>query len=90
MISVKFGPQYVPDKPPVYAQASRRARRRRTRRSGRPSPQRDPESVRAFLSPQQFRLYQLIWQRFMASQMAPAILDGTTRRHRRWSRRWLG
>jgi DNA topoisomerase-1 len=30
------------------------------------------------LSPQQFRLYQLIWQRFMASQMAPAVLDGTT------------
>jgi len=34
--------------------------------------------VRKFLSAQQYRLYQLVWQRFMASQMANAILDGTT------------
>jgi DNA topoisomerase-1 len=34
--------------------------------------------VKAFLSPQQFKVYQLVWQRFIASQMRPAILDGTT------------
>ena len=37
-----------------------------------------PEAVKAHLSPDQFRLYELIWQRFVASQMAPAELDVTT------------
>src|SRR5215217_51580 len=77
VISVKFGPEYVPDRPPVYAKKAKGAQE--AHEAIRPtSPQRDPESVRRFLSPQQFRLYQLIWQRFLASQMAPAILDGTT------------
>ncbi|MEA2584361.1 MAG: topoisomerase [Thermomicrobiales bacterium] len=77
VISVKFGPEYVPARPPVYAKKSKGAQE--AHEAVRPtSPQRDPESVRQFLSPQQFRLYQLIWQRFLASQMAPAILDGTT------------
>ncbi len=41
-------------------------------------PARTPESVQKYLSPEQFKLYQLIWQRFMASQMAPAVFDTTT------------
>jgi DNA topoisomerase-1 len=77
VISVKFGPEYVPAKPPVYTRKAKGAQE--AHEAIRPtSPQRDPESVRRFLTPQQFRLYQLIWQRFLASQMAPAILDGTT------------
>ncbi|WP_211745954.1 type I DNA topoisomerase [Paenibacillus sp. Marseille-Q4541] len=36
---------------------------------------RDPESVKAFTSRDQFRLYKLIWERFVASQMSSAILD---------------
>jgi len=39
---------------------------------------RTPESVRAFLSPEEFKLYKLIWQRFVASQMTPAVFDQTT------------
>ncbi|MEH6942188.1 type I DNA topoisomerase [Bacillus sp. JJ722] len=35
----------------------------------------DPASVKEFLSRDQFRLYKLIWERFVSSQMAPAILD---------------
>jgi len=35
----------------------------------------DPASVKEFLSRDQHRLYKLIWERFVASQMAPAILD---------------
>src|SRR5450759_1914878 len=35
-------------------------------------PERTPDAVQKFLTPEQFKLYQLIWQRFMASQMAPA------------------
>ncbi len=39
---------------------------------------RTPESVKAFLSADEFKLYKLIWQRFVASQMNPAIFDQTT------------
>jgi DNA topoisomerase I len=77
VISVKFGPEYVPAKSPVYAKKSKGAQE--AHEAIRPTaPQRDPASVKKFLSAQQFRLYQLIWQRFLASQMAPAQLDGTT------------
>ncbi len=41
-------------------------------------PARRPELVRRYLKEDQFKLYQLIWQRFMASQMAPAVFDTTT------------
>jgi DNA topoisomerase I len=39
---------------------------------------REPEALRAHLSPEQFRLYELIWKRFVASQMASAVFDVTT------------
>jgi DNA topoisomerase-1 len=37
-----------------------------------------PQDIKGFLTPDQFRLYQLIWNRFTASQMNPAIFDQTT------------
>jgi DNA topoisomerase I len=40
--------------------------------------ERTPESVKKFLEPDEFKLYKLIWQRFVASQMDPAIFDQTT------------
>ncbi|HJV17416.1 MAG TPA: type I DNA topoisomerase [Bacillales bacterium] len=36
---------------------------------------RDPNNLKEFLSRDQFRLYKLIWDRFLASQMAPAVMD---------------
>jgi DNA topoisomerase-1 len=39
---------------------------------------RTPESVRQYLDDEMFKLYQLIWQRFVASQMTPAVFDQTT------------
>jgi DNA topoisomerase I len=39
---------------------------------------RDPQSLKAILSRDQLRLYKLIWDRFMASQMAPAVMDTMT------------
>jgi DNA topoisomerase-1 len=36
---------------------------------------RDPDSIKEFLSRDQFRLYKLIWERFLASQMAQAVMD---------------
>jgi DNA topoisomerase-1 len=40
--------------------------------------ERTPDSLRRFLGPDEFKLYKLIWQRFVASQMNPAIFDQTT------------
>ena len=37
-----------------------------------------PQAIKAYLTPDQFRLYQLIWNRFLACQMNPALLDQTT------------
>jgi DNA topoisomerase-1 len=37
-----------------------------------------PEDIKHYLSDEQFRLYRLIWQRFVASQMVPAVFDQTT------------
>ncbi len=41
-------------------------------------PTRRPELVRKYLSADQLKLYELVWKRFMASQMAPAVFDTTT------------
>ena len=42
------------------------------------SVERDPESVKQYLQPNEYRVYKLIWQRFVASQMTPAVFDRTT------------
>jgi DNA topoisomerase I len=39
---------------------------------------RTPDSIKTYLSPDQYRLYKLIWERFVASQMAAAVLDIVT------------
>jgi len=75
-IAVKYGPDFVPEKPNLYktkadAQDAHEAIRPTTM-------QYDPESVRALLTPDQFYLYRLIWNRFVASQMPPATFDETT------------
>jgi DNA topoisomerase-1 len=45
----------------------------------RPShPDKSPESIQEHLTPQQFKVYDLIWRRFIASQMPKAIFDATT------------
>lgn len=76
VIASKFGPSFVPDKPPVYSRKSKGAQE--AHEAIRPTyPNRDPLSVKKLLSAPQFKLYQLVWQRFMASQMASAVLDNT-------------
>jgi DNA topoisomerase I len=41
-------------------------------------PNRRPEDIRQYLSADQYRVYQLVWRRFVASRMAPAQYAGTT------------
>ena len=75
-IARRYGMEYVPEKPPVYSRKAKSAQE--AHEAIRPTaPHRDPASVKPFLSSQQFRVYQLVWQRFIASQMRPAILDQT-------------
>lgn len=70
----RYGDSFLPSDPPQYRTKSRGAQE--AHEAIRPtSVMRHPESIRQFLSRDQFRLYQLIWQRFVASQMAPAIYD---------------
>ena len=77
IIQEQFGPSYLPDKPPQYKTRAKAAQE--AHEAIRPtSVRRDPASLRDYLSRDELRLYTLIWQRFLASQMAPAILDQTT------------
>ena len=72
----RYGDDYVPGKPPVYKS---RAGAQAAHEAIRPtSMQRRPEDMKSFLTRDQQRLYRLIWERFIASQMAPAILDTVT------------
>src|SRR5262245_53035355 len=74
-ISERFGADYLPEKATVYksktdAQDAHEAIRPT-------SLQYDPETVRPYLTADQFSLYRLIWNRFVASQMLPATFDET-------------
>ncbi|KPK95511.1 MAG: DNA topoisomerase I [Anaerolineae bacterium SM23_ 63] len=74
VIKRRFGEAYLPEKSPSYRSRSRRAQE--AHEAIRPtSSVRDPESVKSFLSEEQFQLYSLIWSRFIASQMKPAEYD---------------
>ncbi len=76
LIESRFGPQYVPDAPPQY---KNRKSAQEAHEAIRPSDVACiPEEIQRYLSADQFKLYRLIWRRFIASQMKPAILDVTT------------
>jgi DNA topoisomerase-1 len=73
----RYGESFAPPKPPVYKTKSRGAQE--AHEAVRPtSVIRQPISIKEFLERDQFRLYQLIWQRFVASQMTPAVFDTLT------------
>lgn len=73
-ITEKYGANYVPEAPRNYSKKAANAQD--AHEAIRPSSVlRDPESVKEFLSRDQLRLYKLVWERFVASQMASAVLD---------------
>ena len=75
-IGGKFGPQYVPASPNVYKS---KKDAQDAHEAVRPSSaSRTPDEVAAFLAEDQLKLYRLIWMRFIASQMSPAVFDQTT------------
>lgn len=70
----RFGKEFLPSSAPTYQTKSRSAQE--AHEAIRPTDLlRLPDEIRDSLSRDQFRLYELIWQRFLASQMAPAIYD---------------
>ncbi|MBX0329202.1 type I DNA topoisomerase [Oscillochloris sp. ZM17-4] len=72
-----YGADYLPEKPPVYKTKAKGAQE--AHEAVRPtSSARRPEAVAAKLDRDLLRLYDLIWKRFLASQMAPAVFDSTT------------
>ncbi len=71
-----YGDQFVPERPPVYTRKAKGAQE--AHEAIRPTdPNRHPDSLKSVLSAQQLRVYRLIWQRFIASQMRNAIFDST-------------
>ncbi len=75
-IGAQFAPPYLPEKPNTY---SSRKGAQDAHEAIRPtSVYLTPDRVQAFLSPEQHRLYELIWRRFVASQLAPAEYRITT------------
>jgi DNA topoisomerase I len=75
-IGSQFGAPYLPEKP-VFYRSKKDAQD--AHEAIRPTDvARTPESVERFLSRDEFRLYKLIWQRFVASQMTAAVYDQTT------------
>ena len=75
-IAERYGPNYIPAAP---KQFKTKGAAQDAHEAIRPtSAFRDPDSLAAYLSSDQMRLYRLIWQRFIASQMNPAIMDVTT------------
>jgi DNA topoisomerase-1 len=75
-IARSYPKPYLPETPNQYS--SKAARAQEAHEAIRPTDvRRRPEEVQRYLEPDQFRLYQLIWQRFVASQMNPAVYDMT-------------
>ncbi len=74
VIKERYGPPFLPEESPVYK--TKAATAQEAHEAIRPTRiARNPESIKEFLNKDQFRLYQLIWSRFIASQMRPAVLD---------------
>jgi DNA topoisomerase-1 len=71
-IAEHFSPKFVPERPNVYKS---RGSAQDAHEAIRPTlVNRTPDSVKAYLSRDQLRLYRLIWNQFVASQMSPAVM----------------
>lgn len=83
-IGQAFGQDYLPDSPVHYEPGGKKGKKsaapiQDAHEAIRPTNvMRTPESIRQFLTPDLYKLYALIWKRFVASQMKPAVYDTTT------------
>lgn len=66
-----YGEKYYPQKPNIYAKGKQNVQD--AHEAIRPAyPERTPDSIKKYLDNDQYKLYKLIWEKFMSSQMAPA------------------
>lgn len=73
-VTSRFGKSFLPDRAPTYKTKSKGAQE--AHEAVRPTlVSRDPAAIKSALSSDQFKLYNLIWQRFVASQMSPAVYN---------------
>ena len=75
-IGEKFGNAYLPAKPHTYK--TQKAAQEAHEAIRPTSVYREPDKIKPHLSDEEFRLYELIWKRLLASQMQPAVMDVTT------------
>ena len=74
-IAETYGEDYLPEKEVIYRS---KKDAQDAHEAVRPTYlERDPESIKRFLSKDEYALYKLIWNRFVASQMRPAVFDET-------------
>lgn len=77
-IRTLFGAEFLADGPRLFGDGKGK-NTQDAHEAVRPTdPTRRPDAVRRYLKDDQFKLYELIWKRFMAGQMAPAVFDTTT------------
>jgi len=73
-IQEHYGEKFLPEEPPTYKTRTKKAQE--AHEAIRPTKVlRTPKAIKSHLSSDQYRLYDLIWRRFMASQMKPAVYD---------------
>jgi len=75
LIATKFGPDYLPPKARIFKNKSQAQDAHEAIRPT--SPDLTPEAVKPYLKKEEYELYCLIWNRFLASQMAAALIEAT-------------
>ena len=76
-ILTNYGKEYYPSTANSYVKGKQNVQD--AHEAIRPSyPEKTPESIKQFLTPDQYKLYKLIWDKFMSSQMAPATIANKT------------
>ena len=76
-VGKKFGAEFLPARPRTFAKKVKGAQE--AHEAIRPTRiEREPQKIKAYLTADQFKLYELIWKRMLASQMAAALFDTVT------------
>jgi DNA topoisomerase I len=76
LVGKEYGPQYLPEQPNTFK--SKKGAQEAHEAIRPTSAARHPDSVKQYLKEDEFKVYKLIWQRFVASQINPAVFDQTT------------
>jgi DNA topoisomerase-1 len=75
-VGKEYGPQYLPEQPNTYKEKKDAQGAHEAIRPS--SASRHPDTIKQYLKEDEFKVYKLIWQRFVASQITPAVFDQTT------------